>query len=139
MDIIQINRNPSSRLLREFAISWIVVMGLLGALSLYHTGHYWPTTGCMWIATVVIGVSGLVVPRTIRPVYLGLCYGTLPIGWVFSHVLLGAIYYLVITPIGLVMKCFRRDAMARKMDPDLESYWTAREEKSETDRYLRQY
>jgi len=137
--VIQINRRPSARLLRQFAISWIVVLGLLGAHALYHTGRYWPTAGGLWIAAGVVGVAGLIAPRTIRPVYLGLCYATLPIGWVFSHVLLGAIYYLAITPTGWVVRCFRPDTMARTMDPDVESYWIARKENTRTDRYLRQY
>ncbi|MET9432227.1 MULTISPECIES: hypothetical protein [unclassified Streptomyces] len=39
-------------------------------------------------------------------------------------VLLAIVYYLVITPIGLIAKAVR-DPLARSVDPKATSYWTA--------------
>lgn len=139
MAIIEINRNPSPRQLREFAVSWIVVLGLLGLLSAWRSGQYWPAAGLLWIGAGTVGALGLARPPTIRPFYLALLYVTLPIGWVFSHMLLGAIYYLAITPTGLIIRWFRKDPMARRPDPTAQSYWAKLETPEATDRYFRQY
>jgi len=41
-----------------------------------------------------------------------------------NAVILGLVFYLVITPIGLVMKLFGRDSMCRAIQPTSDSYWT---------------
>lgn len=46
--------------------------------------------------------------------------------WV-NPIALGAIYYLVITPIGLLMRRSGRDTMSRRADPAAASYWIVRE------------
>ena len=71
---------------------------------------------------------GLVSPGLLRIVYLGMIYATLPIGIVVSYVILAATYYLVLTPIGLVMRLCGYDPMHRRFDRKAESYWVPREE-----------
>jgi hypothetical protein len=58
--------------------------------------------------------------------YVVLTLVAFPIGFVLSHVLIAVIYYLVITPIGLLFRLVGRDAMLRRPDPSLPSYWHAR-------------
>jgi hypothetical protein len=65
--------------------------------------------------------------------------GLSPIGWVISHVILAVIYYLVLTPIGLLLRAAGRDLLARRRDPTAESYWIDRGAKPEVERYFRQY
>lgn len=44
-----------------------------------------------------------------------------------SPVILGAIYFLVITPYAIVMRLAGRDALRRRLDPITPSYWIKRE------------
>jgi hypothetical protein len=63
-----------------------------------------------------------------------LCF---PIGWTISHVLM-ADYYLVVTPIGLIMRALKRDPMQRAFDRQAEA--VDRPPKDEnTGRYFRQF
>jgi hypothetical protein len=48
-------------------------------------------------------------------------------GRVVSPVVLGVIFFGVFTPVGLAMRLFGRDAMARQFDRRLNSYWVNRE------------
>jgi hypothetical protein len=48
-------------------------------------------------------------------------------GRVVSPVVLGIIFFGVFTPVGLAMRLFGRDAMARQFDRRLNSYWVNRE------------
>lgn len=62
-----------------------------------------------------------------------------PIGWTVSTVLLGVVYLLVVTPVGLVMRVFGHDPMARGFDKRRDSYWTDRPPPAERKRYFRQF
>ena len=56
------------------------------------------------------------IPNVRRLLYLGWMRVFYPIGWVVSHLLLAIVYYLVLTPIGLVMRLFGGDPMHRGFD-----------------------
>ena len=62
-----------------------------------------------------------------------------PIGLVVSHVILAIAFYLVFTPVGLLMRWLGRDPMEREFDPSRASYWKKREERNEDARYFKQY
>jgi hypothetical protein len=61
-----------------------------------------------------------------------------PIGHAISAVLLGLIYYGLITPLALLFRIAGRDPLARRA-PALASYWEAKSEPRDVRRYLRQY
>jgi hypothetical protein len=46
---------------------------------------------------------------------------------IVSPIVLGIIFFGVITPFGKVMALSRRDPLRRKQDPNLSSYWIRRE------------
>ena len=83
-----------------------------------------------------MGGVGLYAPRLIRPIYTGLIWITFPLGWALSYVLLFLLYFLVITPVGALVRIFR-DPMERRFDPSGKSYWMPRETRSK-ESYLRQ-
>ena len=53
--------------------------------------------------------------------------------------LLAAIYYLVITPIGVIMRVCGYDPMQRRYDRNAKTYWKRRENQDDTKRYFKQY
>ena len=77
--------------------------------------------------------------RFARPLYLLLVGATFPIGWTMSHILLGVIYYLVLTPIGLLLQLCGHDPMKRRLEPDAQSYWEPHRPPAKVDRYFRLY
>ncbi len=44
-----------------------------------------------------------------------------------NPIVMGVLFYLLITPIGLLMRVFGKDPLNRKFDPHAESYWIKRE------------
>jgi hypothetical protein len=51
---------------------------------------------------------------------------------VMSPVVLGIMFFLVITPMAIVMRWFREDPLRRRFDPRLPSYWIERRPDSPT-------
>jgi len=137
MDLVRINRSPSPKDLRVFAVLWLVFFGI-AALIAGHRG--WPAlAGVAGTLAVLVGAPGLVRPSWVKGVYVGACYAALPIGFVVSHLLLAVIYFLVITPVGLVLRLARHDPLQRKFQPGASTYWTRREPRRPPESYLRQH
>jgi hypothetical protein len=138
MAVLEINWNPSSRELRQFAGLCLVIFGGLGT-------YWYATSGLSWWVYVTwglaggVGLTGLALPQAIKWVFVGWIVLAFPIGWTVSHLLLGAIFYFVFTPIGLMLRMSGHDAMRRKMDPSAKSYWVDHEQRTDHSTYFRQY
>ena len=136
MTLLRINTNPSRRQLLVFGLAWLVVFGCLSVRLWYKDLH--PLSLGFGALTVTVPLVGLIWPRWLRLVYIALTYATYPIGFVVSHVVLAALYYLVLTPIGIVMKLFGHDPLARRFESKSTSYWQRRETSKTSDSYFRQ-
>lgn len=136
MPLIEINKNPSRGQLRSFALIWFPAFcGLVGFLLYRHLGA--TPAYVAWAAGAAISVVGLLVPAFMRLVFVGLMYVTFPVGFVVAHVLLAAIYYLVVTPVALLMRLLRYDPMGRRGARD--TYWSTRTGERPRKRYFRQF
>jgi fatty acid desaturase len=62
-----------------------------------------------------------------------------PIGWVLSHLVLAIAYYLVLTPMGWLMRLVGHDPMHRAFDQRAASYWVSHDPGTSKPRYLRQF
>ncbi|MDP6944225.1 MAG: SxtJ family membrane protein, partial [Myxococcota bacterium] len=101
-------------------------------------------TGALDISQIIWGVAGVITlvffaikPLQV-PIYLGWIYLAFPIGWTVSHVLMMFVYYLVLTPFGIVMRLIGRDPMFRRFDKSATSYFVDHEA-AETGRYFKQF
>ena len=136
--MIELRRNPSQRELRWFGVGVLAFAGLVGAISYWRTG----STGVPRYVLTLGALVALVyyaLPPLRRWVYLGWMYLAFPIGWVVSHVALAAVYYLVVTPIGLAMRLLGRDPLDRRFDRSTTTYWIRHDPGAELKRYFRQF
>ena len=136
--LIDKDREPSARELRWFGVLFLgfcaVVAGLLYARA---------KSPLLPIAVVLFGASFAAVyyamPSLRRALLRGWISATYPLGWLGSNVALGAFYFLVLTPIGLGLRIFGRDALQRRFEPDRPSYWVAHRGAGRAKRYWHQY
>ena len=139
MSVIQINRDPTPRQLRQFGLIWMGFVAFFGVLAMFKFHNPVLARG-LWVAAVVVPCIGWIFPAFMKLVFVGMSYLAWPIGFVVSHVVLAAVYYLVLTPIGLLMRLVGYDSMKRSFDPEGESYWVARDVGgAEAGRYFRQF
>ena len=76
------------------------------------------------IAAVLV-VVGLAVPAGARAFHAGWMKLAHALGWVNSRILLGGMFYLVMTPIGWIVRLTGGDPLNRRK-PRRESYWIQR-------------
>lgn len=136
--MIDLNLNPSRKELRVFAALFFVFFTVV-AFVVYRRTDSATAAAIIAGAAAVIGMVGLAAPAVVRPVYVVWMLAAFPIGWVLSHVMMAVIYYLVVTPVGLIMRTFGRDPMQRGFDRNATTYWIARPKTPESSRYFRQY
>lgn len=107
--------------LREFGLTGgailAVVFGLLLPLLRGHALPVWP-----WAAAGIFWVWALLAPATLNPVYQVWMRIGLALGWVETRIILGAVFYGLILPMGLIMRLLNRDSMARRFEPSLNTY-----------------
>ena len=80
----------------------------------------WP-----WITAGVLAVLALIYPPMLRPVRAVFTAIGHVLGWINSKIMLALIFYFVVAPMGLVMRLFGRDPMARKSNPASSTYRVA--------------
>ena len=135
--MIAIQWNPERKQLRQFAGIWFPAFCvLLGWIVGAKSGH-WAAVQVGWAICGLQAFMGLIYPPAIRPVFVGLILATFPIGWVISHVLLGAIFYLLFLPIGLILRMTGHDPLQLKA-PSENSLWKSPVGKTDPASYLRQ-
>jgi len=139
MALLELNRDPTPRQVRQFGVYLLPGFCLLLAMWGAYRGFDRLLVGaelCIAVASLVVT---LVRPRWTRALLLAWMWITFPIGWVISHTLLAAIYFLVITPIGLLMRAVGRDPLQRSLEPGQRTYWIERQPQREPSSYFRQF
>ncbi len=139
MALLEPNLSPTARELRYFG--WVglpVFFGLIGIVALV-AGCERGIVGAIWAVGLVLCVAGLLSPRALRAIYLGWMYLFHPIGWTISHLVMATTFYLVLTPLGLVLSLTGRDPLRRKRDEAAETYWVRYDRDENVRRYFRQF
>jgi len=139
MALLEIKRDPTNREVRQFSCYWLPAFCALVALWIWLR---WDA-GLWALAPLIAGalsvLVGLLRPEGMRLVFLGWMWAAFPLGWLVSHLLLAAIYYLVLTPIGLIMRVLGRDPLARRFEPKATTYWTPHAPPRDPAQYFRQF
>jgi hypothetical protein len=94
---------------------------------------------------LVWGVGGtltlvyLTLPSLRRLIFVAWGYLTYPISWVLSHVLLVVIFWVMLTPIGLLARLLGYNPLHRQFNPSAASYWMPRANTDDFRRYFQQF
>jgi O-antigen/teichoic acid export membrane protein len=110
----------TTKQLRSFGLT---VGGIFGLIAL------WPLViraeHPRWWAVVVavcLLAPAVVFPRILVWVYRGWMALGHVLGWINTRIILGLVFYLVITPIGILRRWLSKDPMGRKLKPEVDSY-----------------
>ena len=138
MDIVDINWNPSRKELKIFSLLLIVFFAVVAGLA-WRKGASAETAFLIAGGGAVVGIVGVLSPAFIRIVYVAWMAAVFPIGFVVSNVVLAAVFYGVVWPIGILTKLTGRDALQLRFDREAKTYWNVRQPTRDPRRYFRQY
>ena len=89
---------------------------------------------------IVLFVAGIAIPFTLKPIYwVWMVFATI-LGWFMTRVILSLLFYVILTPIGLIARSFGKQFLDLKQDRSKQSYWFRRTvEPSNTQNYEKQF
>lgn len=107
--------------LRKFGIGLAVLLPLLFYVILPWLFGLerlvWP-----WIAGAGILTVAVVFPVGLTPVYRLLMWVAVPLGRFNSVLLLGMVYFVMVVPMGFIMRLIGKDPIPKKFDPSAQTY-----------------
>lgn len=110
----------SKKELRKFGFVMTVPLAIIGGF------FFWkgkPAAPYFLILAAFFLISGLFFPSILKPIEKIWMKIAELISAVMTRVILFLTFYLVITPVGLILKLMGKDLLEIKFDPDKESYW----------------
>ena len=129
---------PTSTALRQFAVCWLVFVGLL-AFRVGIRSEQYIAGGVLAFLAASVGLTGLIWPAAVRPLFVALTVVTFPIGWVVSRLMLAILFYGLFTPVGVVMRWCGRDALYLRPQTGRSTYWETKLAAENPRRYFRPF
>lgn len=114
----------SRRSLRSFG--WVVGGVLIAIAGVLLFSRDWSGSVAIYILSAVgaaLVVLAFAAPTALKPVYLVWMTLAVVLGYIMTRVILTLVFFLVVTPIGAVLRMAGRDPLTRKPDPSLDTYW----------------
>jgi hypothetical protein len=107
--------------LREFGlVTGAVVVALFGLFLPWMLGLDWPAWP--WVIAAPLWLLALVRPSWLRWIYRAWMRFGLLASRVTTPLLLGIVFFLMISPMAMVRRLRDKDPMQRTLDPDRDSY-----------------
>jgi hypothetical protein len=127
----EINEIPSSKKdLRSFGLTLGIAFGLIGGFLAWRGNGAWP---------YFLGISGfffgfgLVLPAALKPFQKLWMTLALLMGWVMSRVILIVTFFLIVTPIGLILRLFGKDLLDIRRGVKKETHWSSHRTRAKED------
>lgn len=109
---------------RSFGWTFFVFFVLAGGYGVWHGG-----SGRAWLFALAVLTAIVTLKREAWLTPLNRAWMRLGelLGRVVSPLVLGVIFFAVFAPVGIAMRLFGRDALARRFEPARPSYWLDRD------------
>jgi len=135
---VDLHETATPTQLKVFGGGLVAMSGVLVLMALRSTG--WPAV--WWCLSGLLAACAAVFwarPPVRQWIYRAFMYAAFPMSWVISTVVLGLIYFGILTPIALCLRLRGRDMLQLRPDPGRPSRWCERAPVIDRDRYLRQF
>lgn len=108
---------------RTFGLVFAVFFLIIGAWPAIHVEppRWWALALAIAFAALALTKPRLLAGLNRQWMKLGILLGK-----IVSPIALGILYYLVLTPVGALMRLTGKDPLRRRLQPDSASYWLAR-------------
>jgi hypothetical protein len=132
-EFVHVDRSPKA--LRRFGFILGTMSILVGLLFLLRHRSGLPL---LFIGALLI-ILGVVAPKTLRYFHAVWIAFSLLIGSIMSRVILTLVFFLVVTPIGLLQRLVSRSGIDLRFRTGASSYWQAREKSFAPTDYRNQF
>lgn len=124
--------------LRKFGITLGIILGLLGLILIWRARNYYSYFIILSMTFIFIS---LVKPAILKPIHKSWMTLALIVGWFMTRLILIMLFYLAVTPIGILTRLLGKDFLRIKSNINhQDSYWIPkRKDKFDKNDYERQF
>ena len=88
---------------------------------------------------ITLLLTSIALPSVLKPVYwIWMIFATI-LGWIMTRVILSLLFFIIFTPIGLILRFFGKQFLELRWDKSKESYWNYRLGNTERASYEKQF
>jgi len=106
--------------LRKFGITVGLVLLVISGFLFWKEKESFQIFSGIGITLFLIAIA---IPVVLKPIYLMWMIFATVLGWIMTRVILSSLFFLIITPIGLIAKVFGERFIERRCDLSIDSYW----------------
>ena len=121
------NIKTSKKDIKNFGITIGLILFIISAILFYYNNLMYQNISIVAVAFIGLGI---LIPILLKPIYIGWMVFAVILGWIMTRVILSAVFFVIMTPIGLIVKLLGNDFLALKIT-DSESYWNNRDSQAE--------
>ena len=115
-------RPPQTReKLREFGLVMATAAVIIGGILLYKGK---PANLYLFIMGLLFLVPAVFAPRVLAPLERAWMTFAEYMSVIMTYIILTLTYYLLVTPLGLLMRLLGKDLLEVKLEPEAQTYWT---------------
>ena len=108
---------------RKFGIGLGIILGAIGGVQLLKGHSVYP----FFIgAGALTALAAIAVPILVKPVFIFFSYLSVVLGWFSTRLILTVIFFVLLTPISIIMKLTGKKFLTKGADRNLPTYWIAR-------------
>jgi hypothetical protein len=123
--------------IRQFGVTFLVVFACLGGLLLYRENSLAYVSFGLGLLFLLLGMWA---PGALKGFYLLWMGFALVLGYFMSRLILSILFYLVLTPIGVVTRLIGKDFLDQRWNKEADSYWIKKEKRPfDKERYKKLY
>ena len=123
--------------LRSFGVTIGIILLLIAGFLFYKEKESFQLF--IYIATSFIGI-GFIIPILLKPIYIIWMTFAIILGWFMTRVILSLLFYMILTPIGLILRVFGKDLLELRLNRKKSTYWNyISEGVIEKERYEKQF
>ena len=109
--------------LRKFGITIGVILLIIAGFLFWKEKESFQI---LLIIGVTLCILGIAIPFILKPIYwVWMIFATI-LGWIMTRVILSLLFYIIFTPIGLILRFFGKQFLELRWDKSKESYWNFR-------------
>ena len=131
------NIRKDNKAIRDFGILIGFILLIIAGILFYKERESYELIILLGVAFIGLG---LVMPNILKPFYLVWMIFATILGWIMTRVILSLLFYIIVTPIGLIPRFFGKQFLELRWDKSKESYWNFRtNEHLQNENYQKQF
>jgi len=115
MENLNLEKSALSKFGMTMSVAFLIISGLFLFRGKHAVAVFALIFACLFFA------SRLFLPKSLKPVYIIWMHFAFILAWINTRIILIIMFYVILTPIGLFMRLFRKDLLERKRR--LQTYW----------------